>query len=156
MLGYDLVIDPLVVQSEPHPERFSGDSQAIEVQVLPEFAHHGAHAASGKEIFHIVDARGLQIDQYGSGVRQLVKTIKRYRQACAARNRRQMNDDIGRTAYRQQNAERILERFWRDDLVWRPVAADHLHCADTGGFGGKQAIGVNSTSSSGATATSPL
>ena len=115
--GDNGAVDPGVgVDVEPLAQRFAGDGQAIEMQQVLDLAHQRAHAAAGKEVFHIAIADRLQVHQHRRGVGQFVELFERDRNAGAAGDRREMDDGVGRAADGEQNAQRVLDRFRRDDF----------------------------------------
>ena len=53
-----------------------------------------------------------------------------------------MNEGVGRSAERQQNALRVLDRLFRDNPAWAAVRVDELRCDSTGFLSDAKPIGV--------------
>ena len=99
-----------------------------------EFAQKRAHSAAGKKILHIAIADRLQIDQHGRRVGELIELIETNLYAGAPRDRGEVNNRIGRTAERQENAQRVVHRLCIDDAVGGAVRADQFHRRSARGF----------------------
>ena len=94
----------ICVRREAFAQRLAGHGEAIEVQDRLELAQQRAHAASSEEILHIAVADGLEVDQHGRRIGELVELIERNLHACAAGDCREVDDGVGRTAEREQHA----------------------------------------------------
>src|SRR6476469_1664961 len=98
-------------------QRLPSHRHAIKMEQWLEFAQKRAHSAAGKKILHIAIADRLQIDQHGRRVGELIELIETNLYAGAPRDRGEVNDRIGRTAERQENAQRVVHRLCVDDAV---------------------------------------
>ena len=59
-------------------QRFAGHGQAVEMQQRLQFAQHGADAAGGEQILHVMLAGRLQIDQHRRLIGELVEALERH------------------------------------------------------------------------------
>ena len=81
------------------------------MQVLAELAEHGAHAAGGEEVLHVVLAGGLEIHQHRgrrrSGAFSVCRSIGTPTRPAIGG---EVDDRVGRAADGQQHAQRVLDR----------------------------------------------
>ena len=82
---------------------------AFRLQLVLDLAQDHRQAARLVEIFHVTLAGGLQIHQHRCLAAHFVEGIQIDLDAQSPRHRRQMHDGVGRTADREQHAQRILE-----------------------------------------------
>ncbi len=110
-----------------------------QVQQVAQLPQQRGHAARGVEILHVTLAGRLQIHQHRRRIRQLIQPLQIDAHPTPPGDRRQMDQRIGRTAQRQQHAQRILHRCRGDDLR-RPYrrCRDQLHRQRTGFLGRAQ------------------
>src|SRR5690606_11651286 len=91
-----------------------------------------ADAAGGEEVFHIVRARRLQVDQDRGRVRQFVELPEIDPDAGAAGDRRQVEDGVGRARNGQKDPQRVLYRLRGDDVRRLQPGTGELHGGDAG------------------------
>ena len=125
------------------PERLAGHRQAVEVQQRFQFAQHRADAAGGKQVRHVVRAGRFQVDQDRRLVGERVETLERHFHAGAAGDGGEVDEAVGGAADGEQHAQRILDRFFRDDAARPQVGADHLHGAAPARLGRAQPVGMD-------------
>ena len=70
-------IDPARGFLQPLGERAPLHVDGVEVQQRPQLPQQRAHAAGGMEVLHVALADGLEIDQHGRLVRELVEALQR-------------------------------------------------------------------------------
>ncbi len=83
--AHDVAVDPRRGLRQAFAERFARHRHAVEMQERLEFAQHGADAAGGEQIRHVMRAGRLEIDQDRRFVGQRVKAFERHLDAGAAR-----------------------------------------------------------------------
>ena len=86
------------------------------MQEVRDFFHHRRQSACVAEVFHQVLTRRLEVDQARQFAGQAVKVVDAQRHAQASCDGDQVNDGIGAATNRRQGANRVLERFTRQDL----------------------------------------
>ena len=109
---------------------------------MTQLTQDGRNAARGVKVLHIGGAGRLEIDQDRRRVAELVHPAKVDRQAETPSDGGQMNEGVGRSAERQQNAQRVLDRLFRDNPAWAAVRVDELHRDSTGFLSDAKPIGV--------------
>jgi len=150
-----LWIDRLVegsnhVLPEPRPgpvqlfaQGSAGDRHGVQVEQRFEFAQQRRHAPGVVEIFHVVLARRLQVEQHGRLAPHAVERGQIDLQAHAPGNGRQVHDAVGRAADGEQDTHGIFERLGRQYLVDGQAAACHLHSLRAGLLGNADAVGCD-------------
>jgi len=95
------------------------------MQQRTQFAQYGHEATGLVEIFHVVLAGRLEINQYRRFRTHPVQLREVNGDAHAASDRRDVNNAVGRAANRQQHAQRIFERLRCQYPVRRQLLFDH-------------------------------
>ena len=88
----------------------------IAMDHVRQFANHRRNAACVVEIFHQKLARRLDVHQQRQIMTHAVEIVQRKRHAHATRDRQHVQHEVARPADRRVHANRILERFARQDL----------------------------------------
>ena len=111
---------------EPVAKRLARHHAALQMQEVPDLAQDRRHAAGRVQVLHVVLASRLQVDQDWRGVAQLVQPVQVDLVTQPPGNGRKVDHRVGRSADRQQDTKRILDRFFRDDLARPDRLADEI------------------------------
>ena len=87
------------------------------MQEIAQLLQYRRHAATGKEVFHVIGADGLQVDQHRRLVRQPVETVEIDLDPGTPRDGGEMDNGVGRAGDRQQHPPGVLDRLLGDDLA---------------------------------------
>ena len=98
-------------------------------------------SAGAVQVFHVVPARRLQIDEHRRLPAHPVELREIDGDAEPAGDRGQVNDAVGRSADREQDAQRVLDGFAGEDLVGCQPQADHRDRLRAGPLRDSNAIG---------------
>ena len=99
------------------PQRAPGHRYGPEVEQGRELTQQRGDAARVMKILHIVLARGLEINEHRRVPTERVDTVETELDADPPRDRRQMDDGVGRPANGEQHAQRVLESFRCEDPI---------------------------------------
>ena len=87
----------------------AGHRQRIELQLFAQGLHDDRHAAGAIEVFHVGCARGLESDEHGRALADVVEALQLEMNAEPASDGGQVDDGVGGAADGLQHAQGVVE-----------------------------------------------
>src|SRR5699024_1436817 len=116
-------------------ESTAGDGELLRVEQSPKFRQQSWHSAGVVEVFHVVVAGRLEVDQDRCLSTHRVESVQVEAVTESACDGGQVNESVGGASQGEQYPEGVLERAPGEEPVDGEALVSHLHGSGAGDLG---------------------